>query len=606
MTSYEIREKFLQFFKEKGHAIIPSASLIPENDPSVLFTTAGMHPLVPYLKGEKHPLGKRLTDVQKCLRTGDIDEVGDSSHLTFFEMLGYWSLGDYFKKESIHYTFDFYTEVLGFDEEKISVTVFEGDTVAPFDQESYDTWKDEIGIPAERIYKYGVKENWWGLASGIGPCGPCTEMFVDTGKNSCGENCGPSCDCGKFVEIGNNVFIEFLKKEDGSIEKLGQRNVDVGLGLERLTMFNQGKESVFETDLFEPIMAKIRELSTKEDIHAERIIADHIRAATFVLGDERVIEPSNVGAGYVLRRLIRRAIRYGRQLGIEGSFTSKIAEVVVEKMKAAYPELEKNKSRILDELNKEEERFAKTLENGLKEFDRIVGAFHETPDKRAQNFAPLQGQDAFLLFQSYGFPIEMTVELASEKGLKVDLEGFEKEFKKHQDLSRTASTGMFKGGLADNSEITVKYHTTTHLLLAALRQVLGGEIYQKGSNITAERMRFDFNYPEKLTEEQIKTVEDIVNEKISAAIPVEMVEMPKEEALKISKVSFDPSKYPDIVKVYKIGDPALGPGQAFSIEVCGGPHVANTSDLGHFRIIKEESSSSGVRRIKAILENKNK
>ncbi len=636
MDANSLRKKFLDFFKEKGHAIIPSASLIPENDPSVLFTTAGMHPLVPYLLGEKHPLGQRLVNFQKCIRTGDIDEVGDDAHLTFFEMLGNWSLGDYWKKEAIEWSFEFLTKVLGLDIKKLAVSCFAGDNDSPRDEESAKIWEG-LGIPKNRVYFFGKNDNWWGPAGQTGPCGPDTEMFYWTGEDEPPDLVTADNKSG-WVEIWNDVFMEFNKTASGNYEVLKQQNVDTGMGLERVIAVLNGKTNVFETDSLEPIMNKIKELAKKEDVRAKRIVADHLRSAMFILGDEKGIEPSNVGAGYVLRRLIRRAIRYGRQLGIDGQFTSKIAEVVIKKMKDVYPELEKNKIRILDELNKEEEKFKKTLEEGLKITEKLFGTKQALPDDKYKKLTSLpnynqllknmwikrrngedysikeaditkneietamvNGQEGFLLYQSYGFPMEMILEFVIEKGLLFDRYDFRQEVAKHQDLSRTASAGMFKGGLADNSETTTRYHTATHLLLAALRQVLGGEIYQKGSNITAERVRFDFNYPEKLTPEQLKQVEDIVNAKIVEAIPVEMTEMPKEEALKISKVSFDPSKYPDIVKVYKIGDPALGAGQAFSIEVCGGPHAGNNSELGHLKITKEESSSSGIRRIKAPL-----
>jgi len=587
MHSRDLRQKFLDFFHKRGHAIIPSASLVPENDPSILFTTAGMHPLVPNLLGERHPLGKRLVNVQKCLRTSDIESIGDESHLTFFEMLGYWSLGDYFKKESIHFTFDFYTQVLGFKKDDITVSVFGGSPKAPFDQESYDTWKNEIGIPEERIYKYGEEENWWGLASGIGPCGPDTEMFIDTGQPSCSPDCGPACSCGKFVEIGNNVFMEYLKNADGTIEKLPQKSVDVGLGLERLAMFSQNKTSVFETDLFSGVMEKIKKLvQTKDEItRPSRIIADHIRAAVFAIADG--VFPSNTDRGYVVRRLIRRAIRYGHLLGLRG-FTVSLGREFIRIMDSIYPELKEKENSILSHLESEERKFGETINRGLGEFEKIVSGV------KSRGGEIICGSEAFLLFQSYGFPLEMTMELARENQLTVDQEGFKREFEKHQNLSRTATVGMFKGGLAETSEMTTKYHTATHLLLAALREVLGPEIYQKGSNITAERLRFDFNWSEKLSGEQIKKIEDLVNQKIGENLDVEMTELPRKEALKRVKVSFDPAKYGEVVKVYNIG--------GFSIEVCGGPHVKNTKELGHFKIIKEESVGAGIRRIKAILE----
>lgn len=593
MTSNEIRIKFIEFLQKNGHTVIPSYSVVPQNDPSVLFTTAGMHPLVPYLMGEAHPLGKKLVNSQKCLRTVDIDEVGDATHLTFFEMLGYWSLGDYFKKQSIRYTFDFYTKVLGFKKDDISITVFAGDEDAPFDKESYDTWKDDIGIPEERIYKYNKKENWWGPAAETGPCGPDTEMFIDTGIEKCSDNCQPSCNCEKFVEIGNNVFMEYFKDAKGRFEKLPQQNVDVGIGLERLVMFSQNKKSVYETDLFESIVAKIRELETEkkgESIKSIRIIADHLRAVTFVLAEQ--IEPSNIDRGYIVRRLIRRAIRHGRILGISDNFTAKVAKEVVKKMGRVYPELVENEKFIYAELTKEEEKFRKTLENGLKKFNQIV------TNSCTNN---INGKDSFDLFQTYGFPIEITLELAAEQEITVDIESFESEFKKHQDLSRLGAEKKFKGGLGDESIETVRYHTAAHLTLEALRRVLGPHVTQKGANITSERMRFDFSHPEKMTDEQKQAVEKIVNEMIEAKLPVLETITTVEEAKGNGATGIFDSKYGDKVKVYTIGGDLYST-DAFSKEICGGPHVQNTSELGHFRIKKEESSSAGVRRIKAILE----
>jgi alanyl-tRNA synthetase len=525
-------------------------------------------------------------------------------------MLGYWSLGDYFKRESIHYTFDFYTQVLGFKADDISVTVFKGDEDAPFDEESYNVWRDEIGIPVERIYKYGKKENWWGPAGLTGPCGPDTEMFIDTGKESCSDKCGPVCNCGKFIEIGNNVFMQYNKTKSGKYEELKQKNVDVGLGLERLTMFVQGADSVYETDLFINIIEKIKEVSSKtyqDDKKTFRIIADHLRAAVFILGDDNSTTPSNTLQGYILRRLIRRAISYGKKIEAIEGFVARVAEVIVDKYKDTYPELEKNREKILSELDQEEIRFGKSLEKGLKKYENQISNFQCQTKIKDQNSNAkiLDTKFVFDLYQSYGFPFEMVKELATEDGFEVDEEGFKKEFEKHQDLSRTASAGMFKGGLADSGEETTKLHTAAHLLLASLRQVLGsefGEINQKGSNITAERLRFDFNYPQKLTEEQLKKVEDLVNKKIQDAIDVEMMELSLEDAKNIGATGVFESKYGNRVKVYKIeGIPSTGSGQTFSLEICGGPHVTNTKELGQFKIIKEESSSSGIRRIKAIV-----
>lgn len=608
MTTNEIRERFLEFFEERGHAIIPSASLVPQDDPSVLFTTAGMHPLVPYLMGEKHPLGKRLADSQKCLRTDDIDEVGDVQHLTFFEMLGYWSLGDYFKKKSIHFTFDFYTQILGFNKDDISVTVFAGDNDAPFDQESFDTWKNEIGIPEKRIYKYPKKENWWGPVSETGPCGPCTEMFIDTGISACGPDCGPSCDCDKFVEIGNNVFMEYFKDKEGKFEKLQQKNVDVGLGLERLAMFSQKKETVFEIDVFAGIMAKIKELAKKEEVKSTRVIADHVRAATFALAEG--VEPSNVDRGYVVRRLIRRAVRHGRLLGIEGVFTKDIAKEVVKAYKEIYPELSENEQFIYSELDKEEEKFSKTIDLGLREIKKWTAKVKTLwEDELSDESLLTTGEKAFDFFQTYGFPLEMVLEelnsAAEEKGISVKesliQKGFENEFKKHQELSRKGAEKKFKGGLGEQTTETTKYHTASHLLLEALRRVLGTHVYQKGSNITSERLRLDFSHPEKMTEEEVKRAENIVNEQIKANLSVIEEITTVEDAKGKGAMGVFDEKYGEKIKVYSIGGP-LESREAFSKEICGGPHVESTAELGHFKITKEESSSAGVRRIKAILE----
>lgn len=601
MTSYELREKFIKFFENKDHKLIPSASLIPpENNTTALFISAGMHPLVPFLLGEKHLLGKKLVGIQKCLRVDDIDEVGDAQHNTFFEMLGYWSLGDYFKKQSIHYTFDFFTEVLVFKKEDISVTVFAGDGDAPFDQESYDTWKNEIGIPEERIFRYGKKENWWGPVGESGPCGPCTEMFIDTGAIACGKDCSPSCNCDKFVEIGNNVFMEYKKTDDGKFEQLTQKNVDVGLGFERLSMFAQDKKSVFEIDLFKPIIKKIEDISGKkyeENQKEFRIIADHIRAATFAINDGVI--PSNKERGYVVRRLIRRAIVKARQLGISENFTTRVAESIFDIFEEIY---KFDKGVVNQKLEKEETKFRNTFNQGLKNLS---------------SKKELTGEDLFNLYQSFGIPMEIAVEEAKRRDIII-LEDAKQDFlsrlKKHQDLSRTASAGMFKGGLASGGEKETKYHTATHLLLASLRQILGSDVAQKGSNITAERLRFDFNWSEKLTDGQIKKVQNLVNEKIKENLPVDMEEMSLEDAKNCGATGVFENKYGEKVKVYNIGPSTVrqahggelsrttGSGHAFSMEICGGPHVKSTGELGHFKIIEEESSSAGVRRIKAILE----
>ena len=587
MKASELRKLFLDFFKAKAHSIIPSASLIPEHDPTVLFTTAGMHPLVPYLLGQPHPLGRRLANTQKCLRTDDIEEVGDSSHLTFFEMLGSWSLGDYFKKEAIEMSFEFLTDsrYLAIPPEALHITCFAGDSDAPRDEESAQTWQ-KLGIPREHIHFNPKKDNWWGPAGLTGPCGPDTEMFYDTGKPPHGPDCRPGDFCGKYFEIWNDVFMEYNKGSDGRYTKLAQQNVDTGMGLERTTAVLQGKASVFETELYAPVMSKLRELSKNWNERSARIICDHLRAATFVLGDDRAVAPSNVEHGYVLRRLIRRAIRHARMIGVEGSFCSEIAREFVAINAEQWPELSRNSKFIYSQLEAEEERFDRTLKHGLKEFDRI---YARSPS--------ISGKDAFLLFQSYGFPLEMTQELARERGGSVDVAAFNSEYARHQELSRVGAERKFKSGLADHSEMSIKYHTATHLLHSALRKVLGTHVFQKGSNITPERLRFDFTHPEKMTAEQLRAVEDLVNAQIGRFLPVTREMMSVEEAQKAGALALFPEKYKDMgekVSVYTIGD--------FSKEVCSGPHVQNTGGLGRFRIVKEEAVSAGVRRIKAVLE----
>ncbi|MEA2037756.1 MAG: alanine--tRNA ligase [Nanoarchaeota archaeon] len=591
MKAEELKKKYIEFFKAKQHSIIDSASLIPEHDPTVLFTTAGMHPLVPYLIGQPHPNGKRLANVQKCIRTGDIDEVGDPSHLTFFEMLGNWSLGDYWKKEAIEWSYEFLTEVLKFDTSKLSVTVFKGDKDAPKDEESANTWKS-LGVPEEMIYYLPKKDNWWGPAGTQGPCGPCTEMFIDTGIEPCDKDCKPGCNCGKFFEIWNDVFLEYNKLEDGKFEKLKQKNVDTGMGVERTIAMLQGKKNVYEIETFTPIINKIKELAKIENPNNSqnvsiRIIADHIRSSVFILGDEHSVIPSNLDQGYILRRFIRRAIRHGKSWGINDGLCKPIAEVVINIYQGDYPELKKNEEFILDEFRKEEERFRDTLEKGLKVFEKISSK------------GSIDGKEAFLLFQSYGFPKEITYELAKERNIKVDIleyhHNFEEEFQKHQSLSRIGAEKRFKGGLADSSEETTKLHTATHLLNQALREVLNKQdIFQKGSNITAERLRFDFNFDRKLTKEELSKVEDWVNKVIKEELPIKREEMTVEQAKKCGAQGVFENKYGDKVSVYSIGDT--------SIEICGGPHVENTKELGTFKIKKEESSAAGVRRIKAILE----
>ncbi len=592
LTSDALRELYLRFFAERGHAVIPSASVIPENDPTVLFTTAGMHPLVPYLMGEKHPAGTRLTDVQKCVRTGDIDEVGDTSHCTFFEMLGNWSLGDYFKKESIAWSYEFLTDEkwLGIPKDRLYFTVFEGDANAPRDMVAYDRWV-EMGVDPSHIFFLGKKHNWWGPAGMTGPCGPDTEIFYDTGKPACCEGCNPSCDCGKYLEIWNNVFMEYNKLGEGRFEPLKQKNVDTGMGLDRTVATLQGAESVFDTDAFTGIIKKIEELShqgykdSKETVRAFRIIADHIRCASFILGDPRGVTPSNIDQGYILRRLIRRAIRYAMQLNMPEDSLKLVAEAVIGHYGRVYPELVDNRGKILEELSREEARFQRTLKNGMKEFERIKNNF---PD------GMIDGVTAFHLYDTYGFPIEFTQEMAGECGLKVDREGFEAAFAEHQKKSQAGAEQRFKGGLADTGEATARLHTATHLLQAALRHVLGDGVAQKGSNITAERLRFDFSFERKVTPEELKEVERLVNEAIKADAPITCVEMTVDEARAEGAIGLFGDKYGERVKVYTMG--------TFSKEICGGPHASHTGELGAFKIKKEEASSAGVRRIKAVLE----
>ena len=590
LTSEQLREKYLKFFQSKGHAVIPSASLIPENDPSVLFTTAGMHPLVPYLLGEKHPAGNRLTDVQKCVRTGDIDEVGDLSHCTFFEMLGNWSLGDYFNHEAIKWSYEFLTseEYLGISPDRLAVTVFAGDEDAPRDEDSAKVW-EECGIAKDHIFYLPKKNNWW-IAGKTGPCGPDTEMFIIRDQEACSENCDPACDCGRYLEIWNNVFMQFYRHEDGTYTKLSQRNVDTGMGLERTLCTINGTPSVYDTDLFEGAKAEIERLTGKtygdnaEETRAFRIILDHMRTATFMLGDYRGIVPSNVDQGYILRRLIRRAVRFSRQIGLPGGNLRNIAACYVEKYANVYPELKENENRIYTELDKEEEKFGKALEDGLKEFNKVISHI-------PGNVFP--GKTAFRLYDTYGFPLEMTQELAKEQGKEVDVEGYQNAFAEHQKKSSAGAEQKFKGGLADSSEATAHLHTATHLMQAALRKVLDPSVSQRGSNITVERLRFDFNFGRPMTAEEIAEVEKLVNEAIKANVPVVMEEMTVEEAKAQGAIGLFDSKYGDKVKVYTMGE--------YSKEICGGPHAKQTGDLGEFKIVKEQSSSSGVRRIKAVL-----
>ena len=584
MKAIEIRNKYLNFFKEHGHHVIPSSPLIPENDPSVLFTTAGMQPLVPYLLGEKHPEGTRLTDYQKCLRTNDIDEVGDNRHLTYFEMLGNWSLGDYFKEEAIAMSYEFLTKELGIDPSRLSVTCFAGDKDAPKDTVAAEAWK-KAGIPEERIYFYGKEDNWW-IAGEEGPCGPDTEMFLDTGKPACSDDCQPSCGCGKYVEIWNNVFMEYYKAKDGSITKLKQQNVDTGLGLERMTMLLQGKETPFDIELFSPVMDRLKELAQNDNLESRRIVAEHLRSSMMIISDGG--RPSNIDRGYVLRRLIRRMTRHLNKLQIDLNELPNLISLYVDTLKEMYPELVEKKDIITQIIIEEKDKFMKTLSHGEKEFDKVVNRLKQ------ENKTIIDGYTIFKLYETYGFPPEITSDLAKEQGFEIDLSEFDKLFKEHQEKSRLGSEQKFKGGLAEQNEQTIKYHTATHLLHKALQIVLGEHAKQNGSNITTERLRFDFTHPEKMTKEQLEEVERIVNEQIQRDLPVTCEEMTLEEARKSGATGLFENKYGDKVKVYTIGD--------FSKEICGGPHVTHTGELGYFKIKKEESSSAGVRRIKAILE----
>ncbi|MDO5022106.1 MAG: alanine--tRNA ligase [Eubacteriales bacterium] len=662
ITAQGMRDMFLNFFKEKQHAIIPSSSVIPENDPTVLFTTAGMHPLVPYLMGQPHPAGKRLANVQKCIRTGDIDDVGDDSHLTFFEMLGNWSLGDYFKEAMIPWSWEFLTDekYLGIPKDRLAVTVFEGDKDAPRDEESAKLWED-CGLDKSHIFYLDKKHNWWGPAGLTGPCGPDTEMFYITDKEPCGENCSPACSCGRYLEIWNDVFMQYNKLQDGNYEPLKQKNVDTGMGIERIVCTLTGQKSVYETEFFMPIINKIEELSgisykgaDEDTIKAFRIVADHIRTSTFILGDPRAVTPSNVDQGYVLRRLIRRAVRYGMMLNLEDGFTKELAKVIIENYSVAYPELKSNGAFVIEQFALEEERFQRTLKQGTKMFEKVLGNIgnneklvknillpaqekktdeqslklkvkevsaniRPTPEMQpvkqaAEKYAQgeieldqfikeletalsslktVPGRDAFKLYDTYGFPIEMTVEMAKENGLFVDEEDFARRFEEHQKKSHAGAEQRFKGGLADHSEQTTRLHTATHLLQAALRKVLGDEVEQRGSNITAERLRFDFSFGRKMTPEEVAEVERLVNEAIAADAPVTCEEMTFDEAKAHGAIGLFEDKYGEKVKVYTV--------KGFSMEVCGGPHVTHTGEIGSFTIQKEGSSSAGVRRIRATI-----
>lgn len=599
MLASELRQKYIDFFVQKHkHVEIQGAPVVPENDPTVLFTTAGMHPLVPYLMGEKHPMGNRLVDCQKCIRTDDIEEVGDATHCTFFEMLGNWSLGDYFKEGAIAMSMEFLVEELKIDPKKLYVTVFEGDDDAPQDSESIEIWKKQFakyGIEAglgTRIFAYGKKENWWGPAGQTGPCGPCTEMFFYTGEGEANisETCHPAVD-DTFVEVWNDVLMEYNKNADGSFTPLQQKNVDTGLGLERVTAILQGKESHYETELFSSTIEAIHAKAQESNTESERIIADHMRAAVFMISDNVI--PGNVDQGYVLRRLIRRAIRHGNKLGIEGSFVTDIAEKIIETYKNPYQELVEKKEVIIEELRKEEEKFSETVKQGEKEFLKIIPNVLKSENKI------LSGRLAFKLYDTYGFPVEMTEELATEHGITIDKKGFDEAYEKHQELSRQGAEQKFKGGLADHSEKTTALHTATHLLHKALRMVLGEHVEQRGSNITHERLRFDFSHPDKMTPEQIKQVEDIVNEQIQKDLDIWWEETTVEEAKEAGAIGLFEHKYGEKVKMYTMGNKDSG--EFFSREICGGPHVEKTSSLKSFKIKKEQSSSGGVRRIKAVI-----
>ncbi len=604
ITRQELLNKWFEFYTNKGHVRIPSASVIPENDPSVLFTTAGMHPLVPYLLGQPHPKGKRLCDVQKCIRTGDIDEVGDPFHLTFFEMLGNWSLGDYFKQEKVRWSYEFLTKYLNLKTEQFAVTCFEGNKDVPKDEETASIW-ESCGVPKDRIYFLSKSENWWEINRG--PCGPDSEMFLDTGKPKCSPKCSPACNCGKFMEIGNDVYMQYNRIGDNEYIPATQRNVDTGFGIERcLVVLNQEKSVYLASESFSKALNILENLSNKkyndegdEFTKSFRIICDHLRASTFILGDEKGVVPSNVGQGYVLRRLIRRTIRHMKNLGIEAGHLGEIAKSYIEYFALDYPELEENQNKIIDELNKEEEKFLKTLELGNKEFEKVVGGMvrknqfmkAQNPNYEEENI--INGKAAFRLYDTFGFPIELTVEMAKEKDMEVDVKGFEEAFKQHQELARTASAGAFKGGLADGGVWTTRLHTANHILLAGLRKLFGNHIEQKGSNITSERLRFDFNFDRKLTDEEVKSLEDFVNDAIKRAIPIERLEMTFAEAKKQGAYGIHKAEENEMVSVYKIGD--------VDFQICGGPHANNTSELVNFKISKQEAVSAGVRRVKAVI-----
>jgi alanyl-tRNA synthetase len=591
MRVNELRELYLKFFRKKNHAIIGSASLIPEHDPTVLFTTAGMHPLMPYLLGQPHPEGKRLANCQKCVRTTDIDDVGDTTHLTFFEMLGNWSLGDYWKKEMIPWSYEFLTSKkwLGFDPEKLYITVFGGDEDAPKDEEAVEIWKS-VGIPEERIYFLPKDDNWWGPPGKTGPCGPCTEMFIEVDEiPKCDPVCKPGCSCGHFVEIWNDVWMEYSKKDDGTYEKLQRKNVDTGMGLERTAAMLQGVSTVYEIEVNKPLVDRIQEMSGKVvftdiDIGYIRVITDHMKSAVMVMADDHKIAPSNVEQGYVVRRILRRCIYSADQLGIKRGFMKELAEMVIDIYKDVYEEVERNRDFIIENLEIEEKKFRKALRRGLRKFNKIL-----------EETGKITGEDAFLLFTSFGLPIEMTKELAEERGMKINMEVFRQEFEQHRKISRTATEGKFKSGLADHSEEVTMLHTATHLLQAALRKVLGESVRQNGSNITKDRLRFDFTFPRKLTPEELQEVEDLVNDVIDRDLEVAQRFMPYDEAIDQGALAFFKETYSDTVSVYSVGD--------FSMELCGGPHVEHTGILGGFKITKQKKIGAGLLRIRAVLQS---
>ena len=602
ITDVELKNLWFKFFVSKGFKRIEGYSIIPENDPTVLFTTAGMHPLVPYLLGEPHPAGNKICDIQRCIRTTDIDEVGDDTHLTFFEMLGNWFLGECDKEKMIEYSFEFLTKYLKIPKEKLATTVFAGDETAPKDEVAYNAWK-KCGI--KEVFYLNKKHNWWALGGGVGPCGPDTEMFFDTGKPKCSENCSPACDCGKYIEIWNDVFMQYVVEKEGEkVKQLKKPNIDTGMGLERTVVILNGLKSVYDCGILKEVIdfisskAKVKYLENENSKRSYRIIADHLRSALFILGDAHGVLPSNVGQGYILRRFIRRAVNCARNIGFETKYFENILNMYVDRHGEDYSDIKRNREFAISELNKEVEKFSKALEEGHKEFDKVINGIekHKEFAKSKGEAVPniISGKACFRLYDTFGFPFELTKELASERGYEVDEEGYKKAFEEHQEKSRTASAGTFKGGLADTSMASAHLHTATHLLMAGLRKMFGNGVMQKGSNITPERMRLDFNVDHKLTPEEIKNLEDFVNDAIKKAIPVTYEEMSIDDAKKSGAVGVFESKYGDVVKVYTIGD--------VSKEICGGPHAKNTADLHHFKIVKEESSSAGIRRIKAILD----